>query len=115
MPVSDIPLLAAALSYANRGWPVLPIRPESKVPLGALAPHGLQNATTDPGTIRQWWTTTPTANVGIRTGVISGLVVLDVDPRRWGDEALWELERQHGKILETVETLTGGGGRHIFF
>lgn len=115
MHVGLTPLLAAALSYANRGWPVLPIRPESKVPFGALARHGLQNATTDPGTIRQWWTAAPTANVGIRTGVISGLVVLDVDPRRWGDEALRELEHQHGKIPETVEVLTGGGGRHIFF
>jgi len=53
--------------------------------------------------------------VGIATGPESGLVVLDVDPRHRGDDTLAELESQHGKLPDTVEALTGGGGRHIFF
>jgi hypothetical protein len=51
--------------------------------------------------------------VGIATGAISGIVVLDIDPRHGGDDALDDLQGKHGKLPDTVEALTGGGGRHI--
>ena len=108
-------LLVAALDYAKRGWPVLPLMPGTKKPLGVLVPHGFQDATTNEDTIRQWWERSPLANVGILTGEESGLVVLDIDPRHGGDDNLWELERQHGELPLTVGSLTGGGGAHIFF
>jgi hypothetical protein len=41
--------------------------------------------------------------------------VLDVDPRSFGNESLWKLEEKHGELPETVLSLTGGGGAHIFF
>lgn len=109
------PALAEALRCAARGWAVLPLEPGEKVPLGALVPHGLLDATTDPGRIEHWWTLAPDAGVGIRTGAVSGLVVLDIDPRHGGDESIEELERRHGKLPDTVVVLTGGGGRHVFF
>jgi hypothetical protein len=77
--------------------------------------HGVKDATTDEATIRGWWDRWPDANVGIATGRASGLVVVDVDPRNGGDDSLDALERQHGKLPQTVEALTGGGGRHLFF
>jgi putative DNA primase/helicase len=46
---------------------------------------------------------------------VSGFDVLDVDPRHGGDESLAKLEAEHGKLPDTVEALTGGGGRHILF
>jgi len=107
--------LIAALEYARRGWAVLPLMPTTKRPLGMLVPHGFQEATTNEEMIRQWWERCPTANVGIRTGVESGLVVLDIDPRHSGDDNLWELEQQHGELPLTVGSLTGGGGAHFFF
>ncbi|MGH7487948.1 MAG: bifunctional DNA primase/polymerase, partial [bacterium] len=61
-----IALATAALEYAARGWPVLPIRPRAKLP---LTEHGLHDATTDPELITQWWERWPDANIGIRTGV----------------------------------------------
>jgi hypothetical protein len=121
------PLLAAALRYAGRGWSVLPVY-SVHVPRCACGSedcgspgkhprtlHGLKEATSDKVTIRAWWRQWPGASVGIATGAVSGLVVLDVDPRNDGDRSLWELESRHGKIPHTVEALTGGGGRHIFF
>ena len=111
----DSEFLEAALAYARRDWLVFPVQPGGKVPLGALAPHGLRDATTDAETIRRWWAADHGANIGIQTGAVSGLVVLDVDPRHDGDRSLWQLESRHGKIPHTVEALTGGGGRHIFF
>jgi putative DNA primase/helicase len=62
-----------------------------------------------------WWRQWPDANIGVATGAPSGLLVLDVDPRHGGDEALRDLEQWHGPLPQTVEALTGGGGQHIYF
>lgn len=107
--------LAEALSCAARNWAIFPIVPGGKQPLGKLAPNGLKNATCDPAIIDAWWTKEPQANVAIATGAISGLVVLDVDAKSGGDETLADLELLHGKLPQTVEVLTGGGGRHVYF
>lgn len=60
-------MLAAALDYANRGWPVFPLRPGTKRP---ATEHGCHDATTDPAVLAKWWTANPTANVGIATGSV---------------------------------------------
>lgn len=105
-------LLLAALSYAKRGWAVLPCRPRDKRP---ATQHGFKDATTDTATLVRAWTENPCANIGIATGTASGLVVLDVDPRNGGDASLAELERLHGPLPETVSVATGGGGRHLYY
>jgi hypothetical protein len=112
---TDVAALASALTYAARGWLVLPVQPNGKAPLGALASRGLHDATTDAVTIRRWWTEAQDANVGIGTGAASGLVVLDVDPRHGGDRALAELEQKYGSLPATIRARTGGGGAHAFF
>jgi hypothetical protein len=58
---------------------------------------------------------TPKANVGIATGAMSGVIVLDVDPRNGGNESLAELEGRHGGVPDTLQVLTGGDGRHFYF
>jgi hypothetical protein len=74
-----------------------------------------QRATSDEETIARWWTEWPSANVGVVTGAPSGVVVIDVDERRGGDDSLATLESEHGRVPDTVEALTGSGGRHIWF
>jgi hypothetical protein len=121
-------LLAAALRAAARGWLVLVLwylNPDSscgcgnpacnrpgKHPLGRLVPHGVKNATTDAAIIRKWWAEVPHANLGIATGRASGIVVLDVDPRHGGDESLARYEVRYGRLPDTPQSLTGGGGVH---
>ncbi|MDE2320357.1 MAG: bifunctional DNA primase/polymerase, partial [candidate division NC10 bacterium] len=105
-------MLDAALDYARRGWPVFPCDSPGKTPKIKDWPN---QATTDPATIRQWWTRWPHANIGIPTGERSGFFVLDVDPRHGGDDTLRDLEAQHGALPATVEAQTGGGGQHILF
>jgi hypothetical protein len=105
------PLSDAALSYAGRGWPVFPCRPKAKMPLTS---HGLNDATTQPATIERWWRRWPDANVAIRTGAISRLVVLDIDGEG-GAESLRALERDHGPLPCTASVVTPGGGQHFYF
>jgi len=72
-------------------------------------------ATTDIEMINNWWSTYPESNAGLVTGSSSNVVVMDVDPRRGGQDGIDELESQHGPLPETVEVLTGGGGSHFYF
>lgn len=103
-----------ALSYAARGWRVFPCRPSGKEP---LTPHGCKDATADEATIRAWWARWRDANLGATTGAPSGVVVLDVDKKHGidGEEALRVLEAQHGALPDTVEQITGSGGRQLLF
>lgn len=88
--------------------PVFPLA--GKVP---RTPHGFKDATLDPNEIRALWDRHPDAGIGVATG--RRLLVLDVDPRNGGSESLAGLERRNGSLPPTVETSTGGGGRHLYF
>src|SRR5690242_19174472 len=81
------PLLAAALSYAARGWPVFALQPNSKIPFGGT--HGARDATTDEQTIREWWERWPRANIGIAGG--NGLVLIDEDTYHGADASALHL------------------------
>jgi hypothetical protein len=110
-PLSDVG--RAALGYADLGWSVLPLRAKSKRPL--IAWRELQERRASREEIEGWFRRWRDANVGIVTGVISRLIVLDIDPKHGGDDGLAELERRHGPLRPTVEVVTGGGGRHFYF
>lgn len=66
----------AAALVRERGWPVFPLKPGEKEP---LTPRGFHDATLDLDVVRQWWDRFDDANVGVPTGVESGIVVIDVD------------------------------------
>lgn len=102
-------MLQAALELAEAGWAVFPVDRFTKSPLVA---HGVYAATTDEAQLRAWWATYPDANPAV--AVPPNCVVLDVDPRKGGNETLERLEREHGPI-QTLSVRTGGGGWHLFF
>jgi hypothetical protein len=104
---------AAALAYVARGWSVIPIEPHGKRPL--IAWLEFQRRSPDAEEIAAWFARWPDANVGIVTGAVSQIVVLDVDAQHGGLESLVEFEREHGPLPQTVEAVTGGGGRHLYF
>lgn len=104
-------MIGAAREYAECGFAILPLAPRAKRPLTA---HGVKDATCDLATVRAWWRRWSDANIGIACRA-SGLVVLDVDPRHGGDDALFELERELGALPDTLRALTGGGGLHVLF
>jgi len=103
----------AALGFVARGWSVVAVEPRGKRPLLPWLEFQRRRAT--PAEIDRWFGRWPRANVAIVTGALSGLVVLDVDPRHGGAESLAQLEIDHGPLARTVEATTGGGGRHLYF
>jgi hypothetical protein len=109
-------LLDAALTYAARGWPVLPCRPATKVP---STTHGCKDATTDTDVIRHWWGRwIPDGNVAIATGTISGLVVVDLDCKGDADGfANWAqlMADQSVAYAPTRCVVTPSGGLHLYF
>ena len=72
--IADNQLLQAALSYAEHGWPVIPLKPNDK---RLLLKSWSDKAMTDPEQIREWWAKTPDANVGLLTGMRSKLLVVN--------------------------------------
>jgi putative DNA primase/helicase len=124
--------LQMALHYAALGIPVFPlhyINPEGycscggpdvnskckpgKHPYGRLVPHGLTNASTDPQKVAEWFGGAP-FNIGLCTGDVSGIFVLDRDDRDKGAESLANLEAQFGKLPDTLRQTTGNGVHYIF-
>jgi archaellum biogenesis ATPase FlaH len=83
--------------------------------------QGWQNAaTSDPVTIRTWFEGQfKDCGLGIATGEFRNryLVVIDIDdrPEFSGSDTLKDLEQLHGELPNTVEVITGSGGRHIYF
>src|SRR3712207_1665965 len=106
------PVARAALAYSRRGIPVFPCEPGGKRP---LTYNGFWDATTEAARVAAWWRRWPDANVGVPTGVRSGLVVLDVDSDAGGPDSLALLERLYGQPPRTAKARTGGGGVHVFF
>lgn len=127
-------LLEHALAYAARGWAVLPLhhptptgcscgradcKTPGKHPFARLVKNGVLDATTDTARIAEWWRRHPDCNIGIATGSPSSLLVVDLDDRpmdgRDGSQSWRRLLTVHDDQPDTVEVITGGGGRHVYF
>lgn len=84
-------------------------------------PRGYKDASTVESVIRTAFSAGSTPqkqadlNVGLATGEPSGIWALDIDPRHNGNESLAQLVEQHGPLPNTVEAITGAGGRHFLF
>lgn len=102
----------ASFGYAeHRGWYCFPCTPRAKTP---LTRHGLLDATRDPEQLARWARQHPDANVGVRTGSESGVVVLDVDGDD-GYESLRALEQRYQPLPRTASVKTPRGGSHYWF
>ncbi|MCH7480859.1 MAG: bifunctional DNA primase/polymerase, partial [Chloroflexi bacterium] len=108
--MSETPLVSAALMYASElGWAVFPVHSFAdgcctcgKSACASAGKHprtrnGFKDAT-DPQTIEAWWSKWPHANIGIRTGAESGLVVIDLDPRHGSVESVKALEKANAEF-----------------
>ncbi len=106
--------LEAALDYAARGWSVVPLFPPSDEHNGKTPAleswKMLQEEIATLETIRSWFDEGVQRNVGIVTGSVSKLVVVDIDPQKGGRAWLEE------KALDSSHKVqTGGDGLHLYF
>lgn len=127
------PRLDAALAYVEKlSWSVVPLHwidqgrcscgdphtgnnAAGKHPHARYAPNGTHSASKDPATVRRWYESEPRLNIGIALGHASNIVVLDVDPRNGGDDALMQIVKRYGEVPATASAYTGGGGVHYIF
>lgn len=125
-----------AMFYAGLGWAVVPSHKAVRLESGEIScTCSAGTSCISPGkhpALKSWSQFTKTRptqahienwftgefkgyGVGIITGRVSGLFVVDVDvgPGKQGEETLNALQIMYGDIPHTVEAKTGGGGRHI--
>lgn len=114
----------AALDWARRGWPVLPLGESGKLPkIPSAHPegdpkrgrckgecgkpgHGVYDASTDASTVRAWWGKWPDANIG---GSMLGRLGVDLDPHHGSRQTCAELTAQGHELPPTRHHL---GGQH---
>ncbi len=99
----------AALAYARAGAAVFPCQPGGKAP---LTQRGFLDASRDVRQVAAWWRRWPEANIGLPTGAISGVDVVDIDVHEGGTGfAGFERARQAGLVASwawLVRTPSGG-------
>lgn len=126
-------ILDWALEYAAKGWHVFPLHAakveegkatcscgsasctdQGKHPRGR---RGLKEASNDQEKIKEWFDwNAPPSNIGIVTGKVSGITVIDIDTGegKKGAETWAELIKEEGEP-ETLIARTGSGGMHLLF
>ena len=92
------------------GFPVFPCK-QDKSP---LTPHGFKDATTDIYKIQEYWNKHPNALIGVPTGAITGLFVIDIDNGN-GKTGETTFKARGYEDPSTIQTNTRSGGRHLFF
>jgi putative DNA primase/helicase len=129
----------AAFAYARAGFPVFPCNPTqdkkrgSKAPLvpGETSPGAKDGghwlASTDQAQIERWWSRWPAALIGFPTGLRTGTVVVDLDPRDHSVETMLETlkiwcggglawcDPETGEIIGPAVAQTQSGGLHLYF
>lgn len=123
-------VLKQAKEYATLGWYVFPLHSVDdnlKCTCGnptcsdagkhPRVARGLKEASRDLAKIEAWFgEDAPPANIGVVTGEISGITVIDIDigEGKFGAESWAEAIKDHGEP-QTLMAETGSGGMHVVF
>jgi hypothetical protein len=93
-----------ALNYLKHGFSVIPLSPKSKIPPQGFEWSAFQNRRASEEEVRRWFSENPDYNLGIVTGKISNLVVVDI-----------EKDGETKGYVPTVMVKSGGGGFHMYY
>lgn len=112
--VAGLPPARAAARFAAAGVPVFPCVPGQKRPLTS---RGFHDATAEPAQVAAWWRRWPAANLGMPTGAVSGVEVVDVDRTPGGSGfAGFGRARVAGLVPGWLGLVrTPSGGMHAYF
>lgn len=123
-------ILIAAETYVAMGWAVFPLHTIDEAGRCTCGVHacadagkhprvqrGVKEASKDLAQVQAWFgPSAPPSNIGLATGAISGLTILDVDigEGKFGAESWAEAIAEHGEP-DTLMARTGSGGMHVVF
>jgi hypothetical protein len=103
-------MLHLALALAkNCGYAVFFCR-KDKSP---TCPHGFKDASSDPDAIGELWRRFPGPLIGVATGAVSGISVLDIDAKHGAAVTWWEQHRPD--LTPTRVYATRSGGWHLYY
>jgi hypothetical protein len=97
MSIADV---AVAL---GQQYPVFPCLPDKS----PACPRGFKAAGQDPDHIRRLWKRHPGELIGVPTGIVSGIDILDIDPRHDG-MTWWAAHQDAVPVTRTHRTRSGG-------
>jgi hypothetical protein len=96
-----------AMRYLERGWSVIPIKERSKSPLVDWKEYQTRKPTAEE--VSKWFQNDK-LNLGIVTGKVSGLAVIDLD----GQDGL-DVGLSHSLASSVIAQTGRGNGRHLFY
>lgn len=99
-------MLNHALNYLKLGLSIIPLEPKGKKPLIKWEEFQKRKATEQE--VIEWFKKWPNANVGVVTGIIGSVVIIDLD----GPEGLQQAARLN--ISSSIQSITGNG-KHLWF
>jgi hypothetical protein len=102
--------LVRALALAADGLPCFPCRANKK----PACPRGFHAATIEPDQLHHLWRRYPGQLIGVATGEVSGIDVLDIDAPRHPEAAAW-FEENRDRLPPTRTHCTPSGGLHLIF
>lgn len=106
-------MLQSALWYRRKNLSLIPIQTDgSKKPL--IAWEQWQKELPSEEQVREWWTKWPNANIGIITGKINGISVIDIDWYKLSEEGKAELAKKLPAVF-TPTSHSPRGGEHRYF
>ena len=98
-----------AAEYVDNGWSVLPVRPDEKRPYMTNWLQYTKTRAPKP-MVEAWFSNLTGAGVGVVTGKISNMVVLDVE-----HDCPYTIEELLKKYPTQMIARSGGGGYHLFY
>jgi hypothetical protein len=107
VPSPDEAALLATNLARTRGYRVFPCRDDKR----PACPHGFKQASTDPDVIAELWRSWPGPLIGVATGAVSGIDLLDLDRKHDAACAWWQQNYHRLPLTRTFRTR--GGGLHL--
>lgn len=108
-PVPDALVGGRFMAYFRLGWCPMPLKSRDKTPVGSWKAYQTERPMS--GQCANW--DAADHNVGVVTGSISDIFVVDVDGPQ-GEATLRTLQEQHGALPDTPMVRTGKG-THLYF
>lgn len=104
-------LVDHALEYRNLGFSVIPLIQGGKIPPKGFSPVEYRDKIATEDQIKGWWSNNPNYNIGIITGKLSNLLVIDIDT----DEGYENMNQYIPDTIVTPTAKTPRGGQHLYF